>query len=391
MDRAEMNKSEMIHAETGPGLLRSYLDNELESARRSAVSEHLNHCQSCATELDALRDHAACVHDLFSHLPSLPEPGHSARTWATLESRRDDWASAERPRWTLARTLSLAGGALSIAAVILILTVAPVRAWAENLLSVFRVQRLTVLEIDPNTLNGQRSALLNPAIGHMLSDQVTVTHGSQPPRPIADPARASEIAGFPVQLLPGEPPSRLTLQPGASMTMKLDQDRVQSLLNEAGRSDIQIPSSIDGAVIGVRVPTGITASYGNCGRDGSKTPDDTCVNLIEIPSPVVSAPQQIDPAQIAQVALQLFGMNANDAASFTQTVDWTSTLVLPVVRGKSDYKLVHVNGRDGALLRASGEQQSGRYMLLWVDNGIVFSLDGIGDDTTAVNLAERLQ
>ena len=88
------------------------------------------------------------------------------------------------------------------------------------------------------------------------------------------------------------------------------------------------------------------AFYGNCGMrvrarrsfytskaggkagKGGATP--RCISLIELPSPVVSAPQEIDPAQIAQVALQFMGMNANDAANFTQTVDWTSTLVLPV-------------------------------------------------------------
>jgi len=27
---------------------------------------------------------------------------------------------------------------------------------------------------------------------------------------------------------------------------------------------------------------------------------------------------------------------------------------------------------------------------MWVDNGIIFSLNGTGDDTTAINLASRL-
>ena len=47
--------------------------------------------------------------------------------------------------------------------------------------------------------------------------------------------------------------------------MKLDRDRIQSILDEAGRSDLQIPSSVDGATVGVRVPAGVMAFYGNCG------------------------------------------------------------------------------------------------------------------------------
>jgi hypothetical protein len=232
------------------------------------------------------------------------------------------------------------------------------------------------------------------------------------------------------------------------MNMKLDRDRIQSILDEAGRSDLRIPASVDGAIVGVRVPAGVMAFYGNCGDEasrmmgeavtsqGTKNPsatkensivvhvggadkpvpnagasanqvsqantvrtgdksgqeaDATCVSLFELPSPIVSAPQEIDPAQIAQIALQFLGMSANDAASFTQTVDWTSTLVLPVVRGESKYEQVHVNGNEGALLRSANQRQSDHFSLMWVDNGIVFALNGTGDDTTAINLASQLE
>ena len=134
-------------------------------------------------------------------------------------------------------------------------------------------------------------------------------------------------------------------------------------------------------------PAGIKPAAGTRINAG----DATCVSLFELPSPIVSAPQEIDPAQIAQIALQFLGMNANDAASFTQTVDWTSTLVLPVVRGESKYEQVHVNGNEGALLRSANQRQSDHFSLMWVDNGIVFALNGTGDDTTAINLASQLE
>jgi hypothetical protein len=302
------------------------------------------------------------------------------------------------------------GAGLGVAAVILVLTVAPVRAWAESLLAIFRVQRLTVLEIDPSALksNGlQNNQLLNQAIGRVLSDEITVTQKPQKPQAVADAATASKAAGFPVQLLPDETPSSLLLESGAGMQMKLDRDRIQSIFDEAGRSDLRIPSSVDGATVGVRVPAGVMAFYGNCGdvasrmvaqgpagrRYGERSEqeaDATCISLIELPSPVVSVPKEIDPAQIAQVALQFLGMDANDAANFTQTVDWTSTLVLPIIRGKSKYEQVHVNGNEAALVRPANEANSGHFSLMWVDNGIVFALNGTGDDTTAINLASQL-
>jgi hypothetical protein len=84
-------------------------------------------------------------------------------------------------------------------------------------------------------------------------------------------------------------------------------------------------------------------------------------------------------------------MSENDAANFTQTVDWTSTLVLPTIRGRSSFEQVHVHGNDGALLRPTGHGQTDRFSLIWVDDGILHALNGTGDDTTAINLASQLE
>ena len=130
-------------------------------------------------------------------------------------------------------------------------------AWAESLLAIFRVQRVTVLEIDPAAMknNGlKNNQVLNQTISHVLSDEVTVTQKAQRPQLIADAAMASNDAGFTVRLLPDKTPSGLLLETGTAMQMKLNRDRIQSILNEAGRSDLQIPESVDGATVAVRVP-----------------------------------------------------------------------------------------------------------------------------------------
>ena len=396
----------MKHAETGT--LRAYLDGQLDSGQGAAVEQHVKGCALCERELTALSNQAASVHERLDRLPQLPDADNTASAWAAFQKKREDWMETTQHRWSLGRKLSLASAGLSIAALVLVLTVGPVRAWAESLLGIFRVERFTVLEIDSSALkaNGlQNNQLLNQAIDRVLSDEITVTQKPQKPQPVADAATASKAAGFPVQLLPGETPSTMLVESGAGMQMKLNRDRIQSILEEAGRSDLQIPASVDGATIGVRVPAGVMAFYGNCGNAGSegifyasngrgkaeKEADATCISLTELPSPAVSAPQEIDPAQIAQVALQFMGMSANDAANFTQTVDWTSTLVLPVERGKTKYEQVHVNGNEAALIRPANQGSSGHYSLMWVDNGIVFGLGGTGDDTTAINLASQLQ
>ncbi|HTU51674.1 MAG TPA: zf-HC2 domain-containing protein [Acidobacteriaceae bacterium] len=403
----------MKHGEMNQGTLRAYLDGQLYSGQATAIGQHLEGCVACRKELAILRGHSMRVQECLNRLPDSAETANTAIAWAAFQKKREDSMESEHNRWTWLQKISLLSGSVAVVAVILVLTVAPVRAWAENLLAIFRVQRVTVLEINPAAMknNGlENNQLLNQTISRVLSDEVTVTQKPQRPQLIADSALASNDAGFTVRLLPDKTPSSLLLESGAAMQMKLNRDRIQSILNEAGRSDLHIPESVDGATVGVRIPAGVMAFYGNCGDVASRMvnpavaknvrtdndasvqhADATCVSLVQLPSPIVSAPQQIDPAQIAQVALQFLGMSANDAANFTQTVDWTSTLVLPVVRGESKYEQVQVNGNEAALLRPTNPQRSDRFSLMWVNNGIVFALNGTGDDTTAINLASQLQ
>ncbi len=145
------------------------------------------------------------------------------------------------------------------------------------------------------------------------------------------------------------------------------------------------------------------AFYGQCGdvaarlrgskpADTSAQPEDaTCVKLNELRSPTASAPQQINPAEIAQVALQFAGLSATEAANFTQTVDWTTTLVMPILHGQSSYEKVNVGGNEAVLLRPRVPRDLKQFDLVWVENGIVYSLMGTGDNTTALNLASQLE
>lgn len=396
----------MNHHAIETGLLRGYMDGGIDAAKEAAVSEHLRDCASCQAEIRTLSASAAGAREGFDGLPQTAKNTNSA--WAALQGRLPRTSKTGSAFWTARRSWSLAGAGALALLVALMFTLAPVRSWAQSFLAIFRVERFTVLELNPDAMKTrglENDALFDQAVSHMLSDEVTVTEPPRQPQLVADAKIASKLAGFHVQLLTVDPPRTLLFRSGITAQMKLDRDRMQSILDEAGRGDIRIPESVDGATIGVHVPAGITALYGNCGdmalrmQDKAEEKpgeprdfgDESCVSLIELRSPSVTAPQQVDPGEIAQVALQFFGMNANEAASFTQTVDWSTTLVLPVMQGAMSYEKIPVNGDDGVLLRPKNVSRSSRYSLLWVDGGVVYDLNGTGDNTTALNLAAQLE
>jgi len=275
-----------------------------------------------------------------------------------------------------------------------------------------RVQKIAVVTIDPELLSGRDSGESGKMIGKLLSDNLVVTLEPGKPQPVSSAEEASQLAGFRVRALSGlSDQPQLSVEGEGAFHMTLNRDRLQAILGEAGRPDIQLPDALDGATIAVHVPKAVFVRYGNCaepksdrpapgGRGGEAAPDSApkapeaqgCTFLAEVPSPTVSVPPDLNIAQVAEAGLQLAGMSADAAHAFCQTVDWTSTLVIPIPRDATSYQTVEVDGVQGTLInRPQWGRRPAGYNLLWVKNGVIHSLVGRGDAATAVALADSLQ
>jgi hypothetical protein len=118
--------------------------------------------------------------------------------------------------------------------------------------------------------------------------------------------------------------------------------------------------------------------------------DTNCTYLIQAPGPTVSVPPDLDMSEIAEAALELAGMSPAEARSFCQTVDWSSTLVVPIPRNSSSSETVTVDGVEGTLITET-LSQGNRYSLLWIKNGVIHSLAGHGTSSDALSLAASLR
>jgi hypothetical protein len=284
------------------------------------------------------------------------------------------------------------------------LSFAPVRAWAGSLLGLLRVQHILVVPVDTTRLSDLGGSSMGKQISQLLSDSTTVTKEAGEPRRVADAAQASQLAGFSVRL----PASRsdlpqLSVQDSTAFEFVVNRDRAQVLLNEAGLSDVQLPAALDGATIKVDIPAGVTAAYGDCpqvdnrDREGQGSPGRrmiNCIILAEIPSPSVTTPPELDAEQVrrlAEIGLQFSGMTPQQAHEFSQTVDWTSTLVVPIPRNGASYKQVSVDGVTGNLIERPTDDAP-QYLLMWVKDGIIYAIGGLGSDTSAaLEMANSLQ
>ena len=84
-------------------------------------------------------------------------------------------------------------------------------------------------------------------------------------------------------------------------------------------------------------------------------------------------------------------MSAAQAQAFSQTMDWTSSLVIPIPKNAATYQQITVDGVTGTLIQRPPDDAP-QFALIWVKNGIIYAIGGLGNDTTtAINMANSLQ
>lgn len=373
------------------GQLHAYLDGEL--AERDA-GQHLAACLDCQTRLAALEAQTRRVSDRLATLAPLPDDPHLAArpALAHFKVQRANQKETPMPNQLFSKRFRTAWGVAAVVALVAVsLSFAPVRAWAGQFLGLFRVQQITVLPIDTTRLSElSGNETLGSQISQLFSKSVKVTRQPGEAQVVANDAEASQLAGFTVRLPNNRSDApELTVQGGTAFEFTVDRNLAQGILNEAGRSDLQLPAALDGATIAVDIPAGVTAAYGNCpqveGSNETGSPGRrfaTCVVLAQIPSPAVTTPPDLDVAQLAQIGLQFTGMSAEEAQAFSQTVDWASTLVVPIPRNGAVYTQVPVDGVTGYLIQRPADDAP-QYAVIWVKDGIIYAIGGLGSNSSA--------
>jgi putative zinc finger protein len=385
-------------------VLRAYFDAELDPLEISQLKNHLQACPACEARFQALSASALRVGSKLASLDSPPFATEAnpqiafARFRASLpvsEEHVPFFARILGRRWRFAWAASFAVGVLAIS-----LMFPATRSFAQRLLATLRVERVQTVSLDFSAMNTGTSSQPLEMLAKMLSDNAVVTTNEKPTT-VDSQAAASQAAGFPVRVLSGRADEATFDVTGAhAFHLTLDRSRLQDVLDQAGRPDLVLPATLDGATVSVQVPRAVALAYGNCKKgDASSTAaapsaaPNPCLMVMQAPSPVINVPSDLNIQQLAEIGLQLAGWSPVKAREFCQTVDWKSTLVLPIPRTVQSYETVSINGVRGTLMHFPESNNAKRpsFALVWVDGGIIYSIIGNADPSSAVQLASALQ
>ncbi len=387
---------------TNEGTLRAYLDGELSQPACNTVAAHLRECGACRKQLEALASRASAT---SGHLQALtprgaerpaPAPIALSRLHARLSDEHSQPVSSYRPeeggfsamfqRMFNRKYRAVWAGLAVIVIIGLLFTLAPVQAAASEFLGLFRVRKFAIVAINPADLQDLNQ--IGGQIDKLLSDQVTVVKQPGETVTVASTAEASQKAGIRVRLPSALDQPKLRVQDGVDIKLQVDLARIQAILDAAGRSDIRLPQALDGSNVEFVIPPMVTAEY------GSSSYGADYVMLVQLASPTVDAPAGINLAQIGEAMLQLLGLSPAEARHFARSIDWSSTLVIPMPTDAGSFRDVNVDGTQGVLIESRPQSRSMRrtqYTLLWQKNDVVYGLVWWNDATRGIEIANSLR
>jgi hypothetical protein len=280
--------------------------------------------------------------------------------------RRLDAQRASSPRRR--RVLQAVACAASLLLAVGLATLPSVRAGAETFLDLFRVVDFVAVTVPTERVATLQKGLNLP---QMLGEQVQVVQKPGAPQKVATPEQAGALAGIAVHL-PTWIPDGLALQ-GIEVlgeqrwTVAASTQKLQQVLDTLGISDLTAPPGLDGQTASIHVYPGVSLSY---------TDQDNRVLFIQSRQPDAVLPQGTDLPLLAEIGLRVLGFGPDEARRFAYTIDWRTTLLVPVPASVANFHEVDLGGSKGLLIETAASAGPRNSQLLWSAGGSVFALIG---------------
>lgn len=294
-----------------------------------------------------------------------------------------------RRRWLSAPRLA---GAAAAAAVLALVLSPSLRASAQGFLDLFRVHTFAAVTIDPARLDQLKSFEVDP---RTLLGTPRMVKDPGPPSVFTDTPGAQAAAGYALRMPTDVPwamrPDTLRVHGDTREEVHVDTAHLRSLMASLAIDDVSVPAGLDGADVSVHVAPIVGATYRH---------DDSAVIFLQSPSPEMTLPHGVDLARLGAIGLRIAGLSKGDAERFAQSVDWRSTLLVPIPANASSYRQVEVHGQKGLLVSVDpGASRSvrGRWhhagsQLLWAEGGRVYALvSSTVSDVDLMRMANSVQ
>lgn len=325
------------------------------------------------------------LHDLRRE----PDPGYARALREKLRAVEDD---APARGFRFAPALASAAG---IALVALLFTVPAVRVAAQSALDMFRVHSFAPIQINEARLDQLRA--LHDQLGQdpgamVLDKQETL---QDPGKPVDYPSAtlAGNAAGMPGLKQPSGPLpndmrfTKASVQGEGAARFTVRIDKLKKVVELLGLTDVRVPEQLDGQKVTVHMSPVVQQEYAS---------DKSKLTVVEAHSPEVGLPAGTDLKQLGELGLRILGLDAEEARKVAGSIDWRSTLVVPVPTTAESFRQVHVNGHPGLFIRCEGPDENGRRrrtgaVVMWTEGDRVLAVQSDLPGDQLLDLAQTLR
>ncbi len=333
----------------------------------------------------------ASSHDQVSELMSALAPGPADRPDAARALRQFNAHIEQQPEgaitmfgFRLNRRMQQITAVLGVIVVLAgLLAVPQVRALASNFLSIFRVEKFVLVNVDQQRIEQIQQAMKDN-MGFTEKDVTPAVEAKK----VGSVAEAAALAGFqPLTTDQYGAVAEVEVSSASQRVITPNVAEIRKVYQALNLDPSLIPDNIDGKPFDVSIKQGIAIKYAGNGDAGA-------IQFGQIPSPEVNVPDGVDMKQLGKAMLMLLGMNEQQATSMSDSIDWATTLVVPIPTGTTDVQEVTVRGTKGLLYNdggdAKGSDGSGGATVVWQENGYVMVVHG-ASPTAVVTFAENLK
>ncbi len=296
-----------------------------------------------------------------------------------------------RAGWRMRPVPALAG-AFAAVALVSLFTVPAVRVSAQALLDMFRVRKFAAVQFDEARIEKLRAMQKGQEPGMMVLERRETVLDPGKPRVFTDPGAAAAAAGLNLRrpgFLPnGLAPDTVFVNGAAEVRFALSETKLRSLLDALDLRDVSVPMGLDGKTVDVRTQPVVIERF----KGGRWT-----AALIQTMSPELATPAGLDVERLGEIGLRVIGLDAGEARRVAQSIDWRTTMVVPVPINASTFRQVTVHGQPGLLVttagRGAGENEPRRdgTVVMWSEGDRIFAITGNLNSSDVMEMAESVQ
>lgn len=320
----------------------------------------------------------------FERLRRDPSPEFASALRRRLRATESE-EPASRRRFPVPALVAAALGLVVVASFALSPTV---RASAQAFLDLFRVRQFTAVSFDPSRLErfkqqGQDNPMLAFARTENLEDP-------GPPRGFANLGAATSTAGF-FAARPGYVPNgyvadSVWVTGHGAARITIDVKKLRDVLNTLDIRDVSVPDAYDGKSATVTMTPVVMQRF----RSGNQR-----VIVTEAASPAVQVPADVDLQRLGGIGLRILGVSPGDADRLARSIDWRSTMLVPVPSDAGSFREVTVHGAKGLMVTMMGETKEGRRrqgaVVLWTEGDRVHAVQGPLEREELLQMAESVR